>query len=92
MFSKLKQYKDMRSQAKTMQNVLAQETINVEKNGNRAVINGNMEITSLSLNDSLSKESLENSIKDMLNDGIKKAQRLMAEKIQSMGGLDQFKV
>ena len=47
MFNKLKALKDLRSQAKTMQNALAGETITVEKGGVKLVMNGNMEVTEL---------------------------------------------
>jgi len=47
MFSKLKQFKDLRSQAKTMQDALGQETITEERNGVKVVMSGNMELTSL---------------------------------------------
>ena len=86
MFSKLKQFQDLRSQAKTMQSALAQETITEEKNGVKVVLNGNMEIMSLSLNESLSKSSQEEAVKNCVNEGIKRAQRLMAKKLQDMGG------
>jgi len=87
MFSKLKQFQDLRSQAKTMQSALAQETITEEKNGVKVVLNGNMEIMSLSLNESLSKSSQEEAVKNCVNEGIKRAQRLMAKKLQDMGGI-----
>ncbi|MFA5130942.1 MAG: YbaB/EbfC family nucleoid-associated protein [Patescibacteria group bacterium] len=87
MFSKLKQFQDLRSQAKTMQNALAQESITEEKNGVKVVLNGNMEITSLSLNESLSKSAQEDTLKNCLNDALKRAQRLMAKKLQDMGGI-----
>jgi len=87
MFSKLKQFKDLRSQAKTMQNALADESITVEKNGCKVVLNGNLEIMNLNLNENLNKNSQEEILKDCLNDAIKKAQRLMAKKLQDMGGL-----
>lgn len=86
MFNKLKHLKDLRSQAKQMQNALAQKTITVEKNGVKIVFNGNLEITSLTVNQELEKDSLEKILKDLLNDGIKKTQRLMAQKMQEMGG------
>lgn len=86
MFSKLKQFKDLRSQAKTMQDALAQETITEEKNGVKVVLNGNLEIISLSLNEQLNKNSQEEILKNCLNDAIKRAQRLMAKKLQDMGG------
>lgn len=70
-----------------MQNALAEETIVVERNGIKITLNGNMEITALTLNENLNKNSQEEQLKDCLNDAIKKAQRLMAKKLQDMGGL-----
>lgn len=87
MFSKLKYIKDLRSQAKIMQNALAEESVTVEKGGIKVVMNGNMEIISLSVNENLSKDSLEGMLTDCLNEAIKKTQRLMAKKMQEMGGL-----
>ncbi len=87
MFSKLKQFQDLRSQAKTMQNALSQETITEEKNGVKVVLNGNMEVISLTLNETLSKSSQEDILKNCFNDAIKRAQRLMAKKLQDMGGI-----
>jgi DNA-binding protein YbaB len=86
MFNKLKQFKDLRSQAKTMQNALAGESITVEKKGIKLVMNGNMEITSLSIEDGKSAKDIEKVIVEVINDAIKQTQRLMAQKIQSMGG------
>lgn len=90
MFNKLKQFKDLRSQAKTLQNALADEIITEEKNGVKAVMNGNLEIISITVNDSLTKESLEKTLADCLNGAIKKTQRIMAKKMQEMGGLSGF--
>ena len=87
MFGKLKYMKDLRSQAKTMQNALAAESVTVEKGGIKVVMNGNMEIISLSINEGLAKESLEGMLTDCFNEAIKKTQRLMAQKMQEMGGL-----
>jgi len=87
MFSKLKQFQDLRSQAKTMQNALSQETITEEKNGVKVVLNGNLEVTILTLNETLSKSSQEDILKNCFNDAIKRAQRLMAKKLQDMGGI-----
>lgn len=87
MFSKLKQFQDLRSQAKTMQNALAQETVTEEKNGVKVVLNGNMEVISLTLNDGLSKSSQEDALKTCFNDALKRAQRLMAKKLQDLGGI-----
>jgi len=87
MFNKLKQFKDLRSQAKVMQSALAQETITEEKNGVKVVLNGNMEIIELVLNESLAKNSQEEILKNCFNDALKRAQRLMAKKLQDMGGI-----
>ncbi len=86
MFNKLKQLKDLRSQAKTMQNALAEEKIEVEKNGIKLSMNGNMEVTDLKINNDLSKEEIARTSKDLFNDAIKKTQRIMAKKMQEMGG------
>lgn len=87
MFNKLKQFKDLRSQAKTLQNALAGESIEVEKSGVKININGNLEITNIKIEDGLSTEKIESATKDAMNDGIKKMQRVMAKKMQEMGGL-----
>lgn len=87
MFSKLKQFQDLRSQAKTMQNALAQETVTEEKNGVKIVLNGNMEVMSITLNESLSTSAQAEAIKSCFNDALKRAQRLMAKKLQDMGGI-----
>jgi len=87
MFNKLKQFKDLRSQAKTVQSALAQESVTEEKNGVKIVLNGNMEILELHINPELNKESQESALKSCFNDALKRAQRLMAKKLQDMGGL-----
>lgn len=87
MFNKLKQFKDLRSQAKIMQNALSQESITEEKNGVKLTLNGNMEITELTLNPSLNTESQASAVKSCFNEAIKRTQRLMAKKMQEMGGI-----
>jgi len=87
MFNKLKHLKDLRSQAKQMQNVLGQELITTEKGGIKIVMNGNLEIISIAINESLAKDSLEGMLIDCINETIKKSQQIMAQKLQSMGGI-----
>ncbi len=87
MFNKLKQYKDLRSQAKSIQETLANETITAEKGGVKVTMDGNMKVTSLKIDENLAKESLEGAIADCINDAIKKTQKLMAQKMQEMGGI-----
>lgn len=86
MFGKLKQLKDLRSQAKTMQNALAGEKVELEKNGVKLSMNGNMEVTDMKIESDLSKEEIARISKDLFNDAIKKTQRIMAKKMQEMGG------
>lgn len=84
MFHKLKQFKNLRSQAKTIQSALSGETITTEKGGIKVVVNGNMEIASIVINEDLAKESLEGMLVDCVNDAIKKARKLMAQKMQEI--------
>ena len=87
MFNKLKQFKDLRSQAKTMQDALSGESITIEKKGIKIVMNGNMEITELNIPENLSKDEVSKYMKEAVNESIKKVQKLMATKMQEMGGL-----
>jgi len=86
MFNKLKQFKDLRGQAKVMQSALGQEKIEVEKNGIKIVMNGNMEITDLTIENQSDPSIIAKTMKDLFNDAIKKTQRIMAKKMQEMGG------
>ncbi len=86
MFNKLKQFKDLKSQAKTMQDALATERVSETRGGVTITMNGNMEVLSVVIESGLTKEVIETSIKTCMNETIKKAQRLMAKKLQDMGG------
>jgi len=90
MFNKLKQFKDLRSQAKILQNALAQESVEYEKSGIKITMNGNMEITKLAINTDTPKEKLENILTDVINETIKRVQKVMAKKVQDMGGIQGF--
>ena len=74
----------MQKQAKEVQKTLASEIITVQKNGLEIKINGNMEIQSVNIASMDNKEELEQNIKSGLNDAIKQAQKVMAQKM--MGG------
>ena len=87
MFNKLKQFKDLRNTAKQMQNMMAQENVTIEKGGLKITMNGNMEITEVKITGEISNNSLENLIKDNTNEAMKKMQKVMAQKMQEMGGL-----
>ncbi|MCK5491138.1 MAG: YbaB/EbfC family nucleoid-associated protein, partial [Candidatus Pacebacteria bacterium] len=64
MFNKLKQFKDLRSQAKTMQDALSGESVTIEKKGIKIVMNGNMEITELNIPESLSNQEVSKYMKE----------------------------
>jgi len=93
MFNKLKQFKDLRDQAKHLQTELEKEIITVNAAGNQVVLtmNGNMKITGLAIDDSLlspsQKEKLIAGIKDAHEEALKKMQRTLAMKMKEMGGL-----
>ena len=90
-FSKLKQFKDLRSQAKSLERVLAEETVHADAKGGKIqiVMDGNQKITALSIDPSLlapeKKREVEDGIKEALDGVIKKAQRVMAEKVKGSG-------
>ncbi len=89
MFSKLKQFKDLRDTAKELKNSLAEEII--EGSGGwgkiKIKIDGNQDIKSVEIDPEYlnpdKKEKLQNDIKDAFNDGIKKIQKVMAEKMKN---------
>lgn len=87
MFNKLKQFRDLRSQAKTMQNTLSQEIISQDRNGASIKLDGNLEVLELSLNPDLSVNEQADNLKKLINEAIKKAQKVMAKKMQEMGGI-----
>lgn len=89
MFNKLKQFKDLRDTAKELKNSLAEEI--VEGSGGwgkvKIKIDGNQEMKSVEIDPEYlnpdKKEKLQNDIKDAFNDGIKKIQKVMAEKMKN---------
>lgn len=90
MFEKLKQIKDLRSQAKTMQSALSTESVTNEKSGITISINGNLEITNVAIADGMTKAQIEKAFVDSSNEAIKKVQKVIAQKMQEMGGLSKL--
>lgn len=92
MFSKLKQVKELRSQAKTLQNSLAQETVSVEYKDCRLKMDGNQKILEIHIDpkylNTESKTKLESIIKELHEQGLKKVQRIMMNKMKEQGGFD----
>ncbi len=96
MFSKLKQFKDLRDQAKDLQQKLSTESVTVEAAGNKIVMtmDGNLQITGLAIDDDMmsssNKTKLIEGIKSAHSDALKKMQRVMAMKMKEMGGFENL--
>lgn len=93
-FSKLKQYKDLRDQAKSMQNALAQETVYADAHGGQVqvVMDGNQHLNGVQIDEQMmkpeKKATLEKAIQEAVNNAVKKAQMAMAKKAKEMGNLN----
>ncbi len=85
MLSKLKNLNEMRKQASQIQNQLATEKIEVNDKGNQIIMNANMEILKITINEQLDKVEKEKILKNMFNEAVKKAQRIMANKMMRNG-------
>ena len=83
MFNKLKQFKDLRSQAKKMQKQMEEEILEKSKDGLSIKINGSNEILELDIADELmgDKEKLVKVIKNLFKDAVGDMQRKMAKKM-----------
>ncbi len=92
MFTKLKQFKDIRDQGKKLQEVLGGESASASNFGNSVSItmNGNLQVTDVKISPEWltpdKKEKLEIAIKEVHSDVLKKVQKIMASKMQEMGG------
>ncbi len=94
MFSKLKQFKDLREQGKKLQGALAGESATVSSGGVGITMDGNFQLTGVAIDEELlnpnKKTKLEEAIKNAHADALKKMQRIMASKMQEMGGMDNL--
>lgn len=92
MFSKLKQIKDLRDQAKKIQDVL--KDVTSEGSGAwgkvKVTMSGNLEVLSVGIDSELlgDKTKTENGVKEAVNDALKKAQRAMADEMRKSGNLN----
>jgi len=82
MFDKLKQIKEL----KELQGSLKNERLEVEKNGVKIVMNGNMELEEVNLNPELEGAEQERFLKECFNEAIKKLQVKIAQKMSGMTG------
>lgn len=89
MLSKLKQFKDLRSQAKEAQNILSQQTVHASAAGGKIniVMDGSQKILSLDIDVALlspeQKEKVQRGIIEAVENATKEIQKVIAKKIQS---------
>lgn len=94
MFNKLKQFKDLRNQAKEMQNTLAQEVVYADSARGKVqvVMDGNQHLNGVTVDPEMlkpeRKAELEKAFQDAVNDAVKKSQMAMAKKAREMGHLN----
>ena len=95
MFTKLKQFKDIRSRAKTIQDALSKEKVEGSAAWGKVKISmdGNQKVMNVAIDSSLLSDgpALAGHVKDAVNDAIQKVQRAMAGKIKDLGGDDLAK-
>ena len=94
MFNKLKQFKDLRSQAKKMQKQMEEEKLEHTEGGVSLTINGSNEILSLEIADDLlkDKDRLISTIKRAFKDAMHTMQKRMAKKMMGSDiDFDAFK-
>ncbi len=91
MFNKLKQIKDLRDQAKTMQKVLADVMVVGQGKGVMITMDGNQQVLAVQIEDGLEKAKIEQGVKEAFADAVKKMQKEMASKMKDLGGFDALK-
>lgn len=80
MFDKFKQMKKLSQ----LRDSIKEEKVEMEKEGIKATINGEMKVESIQLNEDLDRERQEKLLKDCVNEGIRKMQRKFAKKMKEM--------
>lgn len=88
MFQKLKQLKKL----KDIQRSLGKEKMDVEKDGVKVTINGNIEIENIQLNPELDVSRQERVLRDCINDAVKKIQFVVAQKMSELGSFGNFEL
>ncbi|MFA6227982.1 MAG: YbaB/EbfC family nucleoid-associated protein [Patescibacteria group bacterium] len=92
MFSKIKAIQDLKNQANTIKKALAEETIEGQGGWGKVKISmdGNQEVKAVVIDQEIvgDKAKLESAVKEAVNDAVKKVQRVMANKMSQMGGLN----
>ncbi len=92
MFNKLKQFKDLKDRAKTIQNALSQESAEGSASWGKVkvTIDGNQRVTHVMIDPSAmgDRDKLQDMFREAMNDAIQKIQKIMATKLKDIGGLD----
>lgn len=95
MFNKLKQFKDIRDKAKTLQSALSQEHAEGTAGWGKVkiTIDGNQRVTSVVIDPGAmgDKTKLEDLVREAANDAMQKIQKVLSAKLKDMGGLDLAK-
>lgn len=87
MFNKIKQFKDLRAQAKKMQEELSEQTVHADAMSGKLalVMDGNQQVLSLEIGSEVlqegNKEKLQSELKDLFNNAVKKVQKQVAQKM-----------
>ena len=91
MFNKLKQIKDLKSQAKDLKNDLSNEQATGEAIDGKVkvILDGNQEIIDISIDETIfaghDKSTLEQGIKDAFIDAQKEIKKILVEKVRAGG-------
>lgn len=92
MFNKIKAIQELKSQANQIKKALEQEEVEGQGGWGKVKIkmDGNQEVKSVEIATEIigDKNKLESAVKDAANDAIKKVQKVMAQKMSQMGGLN----
>ena len=83
MFSKLNQIKDLKAQAKSMQDTLAQENVEVERKGIVLKMDGNQKVLSVKIPEDMENSTIESILPELFGDATNKVQKMMAEKMKN---------
>lgn len=89
MFQKLKQYKDLRDQAKDVQSALADVTVHADAAGGKiaVIMDGNQKIQAIDIDAELlspdNKDKIQDGIKTAIEAAMKKVQKEMLTKMRS---------
>lgn len=92
MFDKLKQIKNLRSQANQIKTELAAELIEGVNSSDEVKItmDGNQEVKKVTIDSTLSQDQdkLQIAVQEAVNDAIKKVQQVMAKKMSQLGNFN----